>query len=71
VSPPAKQISRRGLFAALKPRNLGLALAEGLAWTDLSREVTAPEAAPDLPEWRDGLDRVLEQMNDLSGIEEP
>jgi ferredoxin-type protein NapG len=37
----------------------------------ISRDFTAPTRAPDLPQWEDGMDRVLEQMHDLSGIEEP
>jgi len=37
----------------------------------ISRDFTAPAQAPELPEWEDGMDRVLEQMQDLSGIEEP
>jgi ferredoxin-type protein NapG len=38
---------------------------------EISPDFEAPMAAPDLPQWRDGLERVLEQMDDLSGIEEP
>jgi ferredoxin-type protein NapG len=38
---------------------------------EISRDFTAPERAPDLPEWEHGMDRVLEAMDDLSGIEEP
>jgi ferredoxin-type protein NapG len=43
-------------------------------WEDeaeVSREFEAPESAPDLPQWRNNMDRVLEEMDDLSGIEEP
>jgi ferredoxin-type protein NapG len=39
--------------------------------TRISRDFTAPESAPDLPEWKANLDRVLEAMDDLEGIEEP
>lgn len=38
---------------------------------EISQEVDAPEAAPDLPEWKDVLERVLEHMDDLGGIHEP
>ena len=37
----------------------------------ISRDFSAPETAPDLPAWLDNMDRVLESMDDLSGIEEP
>jgi ferredoxin-type protein NapG len=37
----------------------------------ISRDFTAPEAAPDIPAWRENMGRVLESMDDLSGIEEP
>ena len=33
----------------------------------VSRDFTAPEGAPDLPEWDKGLEKVLEAMDDLSG----
>jgi ferredoxin-type protein NapG len=45
-----------------------------LGWleeAEISRDFEAPESAPDLPQWRGSLDRVLEQMDDLTGIEEP
>ena len=35
--------------------------------TEASRDFTTPE----VPEWERGMDRVLEAMDDLSGIEEP
>jgi ferredoxin-type protein NapG len=37
----------------------------------LSRDFIAPGQAPEIPEWEGSMDRVLEQMDDLSGIEEP
>ena len=43
-------------------------------WTEeprISRDFTAPERAPHLRAWEDGLDRVLEEMEDLRGIEDP
>ena len=37
-----------------------------------TRDFEAPMNAPDVPEWgEEGLRKVLESMNDLSGIEEP
>lgn len=38
---------------------------------EISRDFVAPEHAPELPQWEGSLDRVLEQLDDLSGIEEP
>jgi ferredoxin-type protein NapG len=44
-------------------------------WTEearISRDFEAPQNAPDMPGWGEqGLRKVLESMNDLSGIEEP
>jgi len=44
-------------------------------WTEeprISRDFQAPKNAPEMPEWGDaGLRKVLESMDDLSGIEEP
>jgi ferredoxin-type protein NapG len=37
----------------------------------ISRDFVAPRNAPDIPEWENGMERVLEQMEDLRGIEEP
>jgi ferredoxin-type protein NapG len=39
--------------------------------TETGRDLEVSESAPDLPGWEENLDRVLESMNDLSGIEEP
>ena len=44
-------------------------------WTEearISRDFEAPKNAPDVPGWGEaGLRKVLESMDDLSGIEEP
>jgi len=38
----------------------------------ISRDFTAPERAPDAPGWDDaGMDRVLKEMEDWTGIEDP
>ena len=40
--------------------------------TKISRDFTAPDSAPDIPEWGErGLEQVLESLNDLKGIHEP
>ena len=37
----------------------------------ITRDFTAPQTAPDLQDWDDDLGRVIERLNDLSGVEEP
>jgi ferredoxin-type protein NapG len=38
----------------------------------ISRDFEAPQGAPEIPEWGDeGLERVIEKMDDLTGIAEP
>jgi len=37
----------------------------------ITRDFTAPESAPHIQGWEGGLDRVLEEMEDLKGIEDP
>jgi len=34
------------------------------------RDFAAPETAPQIPDWDDGMDRVLEEMENLKGIED-
>jgi hypothetical protein len=63
------------LTGALRPRNLVRACTGAFAWTHLveearmSGDLAAP--APETPEWQDGMDSVLEQLNDWTGIEDP
>ena len=64
--------------AAIKVLPLEMAkgkLAESyrFGWTEepvVSRDFEAPTTAPDIPEFEGNLERVLEEMGDLSGIEE-
>jgi len=37
----------------------------------ITRDFTAPQTAPDLQDWDDNLGRVIERLDDLSGVEEP
>ncbi len=37
----------------------------------ISRDFTAPTQAPSIPEWEGNMDRVLEQLDDWTGIEDP
>jgi len=66
--------------AAIKVLPLDVAKGElgehyRFGWTEearISRDFQAPRKAPDVPAWGEqGLRKVLESMNDLSGIEEP
>jgi hypothetical protein len=34
------------------------------------RDFTTPETAPQIPDWDDGIDSVLEEMENLKGIED-
>ena len=36
----------------------------------IGRNFTAPETAPQIPNWDDEIDSVLEEMEDLKGIED-
>jgi hypothetical protein len=76
VSGAPKQVSRRGLLLALDPRNFARASQDSRRGLGSTRtEPGAGDPASELtggdPHWRDGLEQVLAQMNDLSGIEEP
>jgi ferredoxin-type protein NapG len=45
-----------------------------LGWeeeTEISRDFVAPEGPPSIPAFEGSLERVLREMDDLSGIEEP
>ena len=42
-------------------------------WEDepqIGRDFTAPETAPQIPDWDDGIDSVLEEMENWKGIED-
>ena len=67
-------VSRREfLTRAFRPREAESATTGRLDETEISPTLAAPETAPEVPDW-DGegnLDRVLESLNDLRGIQEP
>jgi hypothetical protein len=63
-------ISRRQfLTGAFRERDVALSKT-GTASTLPSWKITAPETAPQIPDWDEGIDRVLEEMEDLKGIED-
>jgi len=71
------EITRRqfltGAFRARDPARGKLAEPYGLGWQKdprFSRDFTAPETAPRIPDWDDGIEHVLEEMEDLKGIED-
>jgi hypothetical protein len=37
----------------------------------IGRTFTAPQTAPNPPDWADSTERVLQEMEDLRGIEDP
>jgi hypothetical protein len=42
-------------------------------WEDepqIGRNFTAPETAPQIPDWDDGIESVLEEMENMKGIED-
>ena len=67
--------SRTGATSAL-PRGLvqeKLGEHNRFGWEDepkIGRNITAPETAPQIPDWDDGIDSVLEEMENLKGIED-
>jgi hypothetical protein len=66
------EVSRRELLTrAFRPRDAALATTSGLDEAESRRALAAPETAPEVPDWEGNLDRVLESLNDLSGIQEP
>jgi hypothetical protein len=68
-------LSRTGAASAL-PRDLAhgkVGERNRYGWEDepqIGRNFTAPETAPQIPNWDDGIDRVLEEMEDLKGIKD-
>ncbi len=67
--------SRTGAGSAL-PRDSAqgkLGERNRFGWEDepqIGRGFTAPETAPQIPDWDDGIDSVLEEMENLKGIED-
>ena len=57
---------RQFLTGAFRERDL----AERKRETRISRKFSAPETAPQIPDWDKGLDRVLEDMENTKGIED-
>ncbi len=67
--------SRTGASSDL-PRDLAqgkLGERNRFGWEDepqIGRDFTAPETAPQIPDWDDGIDSVLEEMENWKGIED-
>ncbi len=68
-------LSETGAISAL-PRDLAQGKPgehERFGWEhelQIGRNFTAPETAPQIPDWDDGIDSVLEEMENLKGIED-
>lgn len=68
-------LSKTGAISAL-PRGLAqgkLGERNRFGWEDepqIGRNFTAPETAPEIPDWDHGIDSVLEEMENLKGIED-
>jgi hypothetical protein len=68
-------LSKTGVTSAL-PRDLAqgkLGDHHRFDWEDepqIGRDFTAPETGPQDPGWDDGIDSVLEEMENLKGIED-
>jgi len=68
-------LSETGTASALPgdPAQRELDERHSFGWEDESqtgRKSTAPETAPRIPDWDEGIDRVLEEMENLKGIED-
>jgi hypothetical protein len=68
-------LSKTGAISTL-PRGLAqgkLGERNRFGWEDepqIGRDFTAPETAPEIPDWDHGIDSVLEEMENLKGIED-
>ena len=60
-------VSRRAYMSRRKFLKGAFRERDAACPTEASQDFTTPE----VPEWESGMDRVLEAMDDLSGIEEP
>jgi hypothetical protein len=64
------EISRRQfLTGAFRRRDVALSRTAAISALP-GRDFTAPETAPQIPDWDDGIDRVLEEMENTKGIED-
>jgi hypothetical protein len=69
------ELSSTGAISA-RPRDLARGKLDEhyrSGWEDepqIGRDFTAPETAPQIPDWDDGADRALEEMENLKGIED-
>ena len=69
VTQRAKINRRQFLTGAFRGRNVALSRTEVTSALP-GRDFTTPETAPQIPDWDDGIDSVLEEMENLKGIED-
>ena len=65
----AKINRRQFLTGAFRRRDVALSRTEVTSALP-GPDFTAPETAPRIPDWDDGIDGVLEEMENLKGIED-
>ncbi len=76
VTRTAKINRRQFLTGTFRERGLAegkLGERNRFGWEDepqIGRDFTAPETAPQIPDWDNGMDSVLEEMENLKGIED-
>jgi hypothetical protein len=69
VTQRAKINRRQFLTGAFRRRDVALSKT-GATSALPGRDFTTPETAPQIPDWDDGIDSVLEEMENLKGIED-
>ena len=65
----AKISRRQFLTGGFRARGAELSKTESVSALP-GRDFTAPETAPQIPDWDDGIESVLEEMENLKGIED-
>jgi hypothetical protein len=69
VTRRAKINRRQFLTGTFRGRDAALSRTEATSALP-GPDVTTPETAPQIPNWDDGIDSVLEEMENLKGIED-
>jgi hypothetical protein len=69
VTRKAKISRRQFLTGAFRGRDVALSRTEVTSALP-GRDFTTPETAPQIPDWDDGIDSVLEEMENTKGIED-
>jgi len=71
VTQTAKINRRQFLTGTFRERDLGERYRQGREdEPHIGRDFTVPETAPQIPDWDNGIESVLEEMENLKGIED-